>query len=251
MEKKLNFYNALNENEKKEFEYKIQEFLLNCKITGINTEVDITDKIFVAASAIIPIFAFKDWRYLNLQEVLLYPGSFSKEYEFDGDKSNILGMVGSGSMEGIMILSKPALHKGFSITTDKRNTAIHEFVHLIDKSDGSTDGMPELLLDKQFAIPWIKLMRDKTMEIQNSDSDINPYAGTSPTEFFAVVSEYFFERPRLLAKKHPQLYTALEQIFKHKMSKRKLHFKNFKTSRNSPCICGSGLKFKHCCGKKS
>lgn len=247
---KISFYNALEQEEKKDFEYKIQEFLLNCKITGIKTEVDLTDKILVAASAIIPIFPFKDWRYLNLQEVLLYPDSFAQDFAVEGDKRNILGMVGYGSMEGKMILSKLSLHKGFSIATDKKNTAIHEFVHLIDKMDGSTDGIPELLLDKQFSIPWMKLIQEKTKEILDNQSDINPYASTSPTEFLAVVSEYFFERPKLLAEKHPKLYAILEQIFKQKMKKRKLHFKKFKTGRNSPCPCGSGMKFKHCCGKK-
>jgi Mlc titration factor MtfA (ptsG expression regulator) len=247
---KISFYNALKQEEKKDFEYKIQEFLLNCKITGIKTEVDLTDKILVAASAIIPIFPFKDWRYLNLQEVLLYPGRFTQDFAVEGDKRNILGMVGNGSMEGKMILSKLSLHKGFSIATDKKNTAIHEFVHLIDKMDGSTDGIPELLVDKQFSIPWMKLIQEKTQEILDNQSDINPYASTSPTEFLAVVSEYFFERPKLLAEKHPKLYAILEQIFKQKMKKRKLHFKKFKTGRNSPCPCGSGMKFKHCCGKK-
>jgi Mlc titration factor MtfA (ptsG expression regulator) len=247
---KISFYNALKQEEKKDFEYKIQEFLLNCKITGIKTEVDLTDKILVAASAIIPIFPFKDWRYLNLQEVLLYPGRFAHDFAVEGDKRNILGMVGYGSMEGKMILSKRSLQKGFSIATDKKNTAIHEFVHLIDKMDGSTDGIPELLVDKQFSIPWMKLIQEKTQEILDNQSDINPYASTSPTEFLAVVSEYFFERPKLLAEKHPKLYAILEQIFKQKMKKRKLHFKKFKTGRNSPCPCGSGMKFKHCCGKK-
>ncbi len=247
---KISFYNALKDEEKKDFEYKIQEFLLNCKITGIKTEVDLTDKILVASSAIIPIFPFKDWRYLNLQEVLLYPGRFDQDFAVEGDKRNILGMVGNGSMEGKMILSKLSLHKGFSIATDKKNTAIHEFIHLIDKMDGSTDGIPELLLDKQFSIPWIELIQEKTQEILNNSSDINPYASTSRTEFLAVISEYFFERPKLLEQKHPKLYAIMEQIFKQKMKKRKLHFKKVKTGRNSPCLCGSGLKYKHCCGKK-
>ncbi|MFT5229474.1 MAG: Mlc titration factor MtfA (ptsG expression regulator), partial [Urechidicola sp.] len=63
-------------------------------------------------------------------------------------------MVGTGRFQKQMILSKAALRKGFFNITDKRNRAIHEFVHLMDKMDGETDGIPEGLLEKQFIIPW-------------------------------------------------------------------------------------------------
>jgi MtfA peptidase len=246
---KIPFYNALNSEGKTHFEFKVQEFLLNCKITGVKTTIDITDKILVAASAVIPIFPFKDWKYRNINEVLLYPGRFDDNFNTEGKGRGILGMVGSGYMEGKMILSKAALHKGFSIANDKKNTAIHEFVHLIDKMDGATDGIPELLLDKQYTIPWFDLIHKKMQEILDNNSDINPYGSTNPTEFFAVVSEYFFEKPKLLAQKHPELYALLEKIFHQKMKQKKLFTKKYSIGRNSLCPCNSGLKYKHCCGK--
>lgn len=243
------FYNALSHKEKRHFEYKVQEFLLNCRITGISTEIDTTDKLLVASSAVIPIFEFKNWRYVNLSEVLLYPTMFGDKFEIEGQNRRTLGMVGSGYMEGKMILSKLALLHGFKNETDKKNTAIHEFVHLIDKSDGEIDGVPSLLLEKQYAIPWIDLIDKKIEEIFESRSDINPYGGTNRSEFFSVVSEYFFERPKLLERNHPQLYNLLEQIFNQDMAAKNMTKKSAKIGRNSVCLCGSGLKFKKCCGR--
>ena len=108
------FYNSLSVDEKLKFEYKIQEFLLNCRITGcVNIDVELTDQILVAASAIIPVFAFPQWKYTNIDEVLLYPENFNEQFQMSTSDSNILGMVGSGYMEGKMILSKPALLHGF------------------------------------------------------------------------------------------------------------------------------------------
>lgn len=52
---------------------------------------------------------------------------------------------------------------------------VHEFVHLLDKTDGSTDGIPENFLEQQYVIPWVKLMQGKIDEIKANDSDINPY----------------------------------------------------------------------------
>lgn len=246
---KVVFYNALSKEEKVHFEFKVQEFLLNCRITGIETTIDQTDRLLVASSAIIPIFEFKNWRYFNLDEVLIYPASFNMDFESSGEGRSILGMVGTGYMEGKMILSKRALQQGFSNERDKKNTAIHEFVHLIDKMDGTVDGFPALLLEKQYAIPWMDLIDQKINEIYESRSDINPYGGTNRQEFFAVTSEYFFERPKLLEKKHPKLYGLLEEIFNQEMNEKDLTRINRNIGRNDPCPCGSGIKFKKCCGK--
>lgn len=214
MEEKVSFYNSLEEGAKTAFETRMLQFLSRVRITGIHTIVEDEDRVFVAASAIIPIFAFENWEYINLNEVLLYPDSFSEEFEMQQEMERpVLGMVGNGPLQHVMILSKPALREGFTNKTDTHNTAIHEFVHLIDKTDGTIDGIPELLLSKQYTLPWINMMHQKLQEMAGGDSDINPYGATNQAEFFAVVSEYFFKRPDLFQSKHPALYDLLEKIF--------------------------------------
>lgn len=73
-------------------------------------------------------------------------------------------MVGTGYMDGKMILSKEALLHGFENTSDKKNTAIHEFTHLIDKRDGVIDGITSALLDKQYVLPWMDYMDKNWMK---------------------------------------------------------------------------------------
>jgi Mlc titration factor MtfA (ptsG expression regulator) len=248
LQQNVAFYVALTANERLVFEQRVQEFMLNCRITGVGTPVDDEDKLLVASSAIIPIFAFPEWRYWNLFEVLVYPKSFNEQFAFEGTDKNILGMVGTGYMDGKMILSKEALHFGFKNETDKHNTAIHEFVHLIDKMDSSIDGVPHALLEKQYAIPWMELMQKEIKQIMHNKSDINPYAATNNQEFFAVTSEYFFERPQLLEQKHPELYALLSTMFKHDVSERRLVKPKTTIGRNDACVCNSGKKFKRCCG---
>src|SRR6187455_2817343 len=79
------FYQQLDETRKTEFENRIQQFLSQVKITGVNTVVEDLDKVLIAASAIIPIFNFPDWEYIHLHEVLLYPDSFNHEFEQRGN----------------------------------------------------------------------------------------------------------------------------------------------------------------------
>lgn len=211
---KVGFYKKLDAPGKLRFEERILSFLSRCKISAINITITDEDKLLVAASAVIPIFGFPSWEYPNLNEVLLYPNSFNSQYETAGAERNILGQVGWGYMNGTMVLSKPALHQGFNNENSKSNVGIHEFVHLIDKSDGAIDGIPEALLSRQYVIPWIKMMHHEMSEIKSHHSDLSSYGAVSEGEFFSVVSEYFFNAPELLEKKHPSLYGMLQNIFK-------------------------------------
>jgi Mlc titration factor MtfA (ptsG expression regulator) len=214
----VEFYKYLNLEDQALFEYKTQEFLLNCQVIGRDIEVNNQDKVLIAASAIIPVFRLAHWRYTNLDEVHLVSNAFDFQLNTKGPNRSVLGMVGNGDLEGKMVLSKKALYLGFINNTDKKNTAIHEFVHLIDKKDGEIDGIPKVLMDEVNIIPWMELVASKMGEINNDDSDINDYGGTSEIEFFTVTSEYFFERPRLLRRKHPELYNMLEDIYRQKMA---------------------------------
>ncbi len=214
LHEQVEFFRQLGEAKQQEFETRVQLFLAQTRITGVKTIVEDIDKVLIASSAVIPIFGFPDWEYANLQEVLLYPDSFNHDFEQTGSDRNILGMVGSGAFNGVMILSQHELRQAFINKTSKTNTAIHEFVHLVDKSDGSVDGIPEFILQKQYILPWLQLMRHEIKKILADRSDINPYGATNEAEFFAVVSEYFFERPDLLQDKNPELYQLLATIFR-------------------------------------
>ncbi|WP_234997790.1 zinc-dependent peptidase [Mucilaginibacter sp. OK098] len=212
--KNIDYYNQLSDLDKAYFEDKVEQFLDDVRIEGVGLLVTDLDRLMVASSAVIPIFRFKDWRYRNITNVLLYPDTFDEDYQYEATEGrNIMGMVGTGYMNGQMILSRNALIKGFSKNPGMENTAIHEFVHLIDKADGATDGIPEGFLPFEYIKPWVRMMHQEIHKIEAGHSDINPYATTNEAEFFAVVSEYFFEKPDQFQTKHPELYDMLSRIF--------------------------------------
>ncbi|MCO5937401.1 zinc-dependent peptidase [Mucilaginibacter sp. RB4R14] len=215
----IDYYNKLSDTDKLYFEDRIEQFLDAVRIEGVGLEITDTDRLMVASSAVIPIFAFRDWTYRNVTNVLLYPDTFDKQFQFEGNEGegrNIMGMVGTGYMNGQMILSRKALIKGFSKNNGKENTGIHEFVHLLDKVDGATDGIPEGFLPHEYIEPWVRMMHQEIHKIEAGHSDIDAYATTNEAEFFAVVSEYFFEKPEQFQTKHPELYEMLSRIFGQK-----------------------------------
>ena len=195
LQQNVAFYQKLDHSEQDLFLKKVINFLSKVKIEGVGTEVEDLDRVLIASSAIIPIFHFGDWEYRNITSVILYPDTFNEEFQFEGTERSVLGMVGNGFMNGQMILSKNSLRGGFRSPADGKNTAIHEFVHLLDKSDGEVDGIPDLLLQHSYSIPWVQAMHKEIRRIEKGKSDIDPYAITNEAEFFAVAAEYFFEKP--------------------------------------------------------
>ncbi|QDA61689.1 zinc-dependent peptidase [Hymenobacter jejuensis] len=256
------FYLSLTKDDKLRFEKQMQVFLAKTRITGIETEVDDVTRILVAASAIIPIFGFRDWQYGNLGEVLIVPDAWKLENDPDKEvkplQGTLLGSVQNFQNQHYMRLSKASLEQGFKDTLDKQNVGIHEFAHMLDEADGVIDGVPKLALPPELLKPWAEVMQREIEAIREGKSDINSYGGTNEAEFFAVVMEYFFEKPEKLQENHPELYDLLARALRQNPKKRYLRFSidprdwirslrtKRKFGRNDPCPCGSGKKYKDC-----
>jgi Mlc titration factor MtfA (ptsG expression regulator) len=245
LETTVSFYNGLNAQNREVFEKRVLLFLSTTQVEGsVDVSVTDEDRLLVAASAIIPVWAFPRWHYFNLSSVYLLPAAFNENFQCGTADARITGMVGTGPMAGKLALSKPHLHQGFMNTRDKQNVGIHEFVHLIDLADGSCDGFPERLKEFSFAIPWFSFVQSKITEIHAKESNIRDYGATNPAEFLSVATEYFFERPKMLQKKHPSLYKQLSEFYKQEVAD---IAQDEKISKNGPCPCGSKRKYKRCC----
>jgi len=171
----VRFYRQLNEEDKLKFEKRVEQFLSAVKITGVNAVVEDLDRLLIASGAIIPVYAISDWQYINLHEVLLYPGTFNEDFDQDGADRRFSGMVGNAHLQNVMILTKWQLRQGFINEHDAHNTAIHEFAHLVDKMDGSLDGVPEIILERKYTKRWKELMDTTIGQMKQYGSDINMY----------------------------------------------------------------------------
>jgi len=212
LNKRVRYFRDLDKEQQDKFLKRVQGFLEDVTVIGANTKVSLTDKLLVAASAEIPLFGFDQWRYPNLDEVILHPSNFSRDFD-PATNPDVLGIVGNRALSRAMVLSKSALHQGFGRHTD-HNVGIHEFTHLLDMSDGATDGSPDYYLEDGLVGPWMRLVHKEMAKVREGHSDLDDYAATNEAEFFAVASEYFFNRPESLEADHPQLYEMLERVFK-------------------------------------
>jgi Mlc titration factor MtfA (ptsG expression regulator) len=241
---KVSFYSSLNQSQQVLFEQRCLAFIHNTEFVGHDLTVSDADKMLIASGSVILAWGFERWHYVKVDTVYLVSNSFSDSSELGQHDSNITGLVGTAHLAGKMILSQPALHLGFDNSLDKRNVAIHEFAHLIDMADGDIDGLPRQIAEQGYALPWLDLVARKIKDIRSGKSDIRDYGATNNAEFLSVASEYFFERPKRLKQKHPQLYRHLERFYKQNRADVDVVER---IRKKAPCPCGSGKRYKHCC----
>ena len=102
---------------------------------------------------------------------------------------------------------------------DGHNVVIHEFVHKLDMLNGRANGFPPM---QQGMDPeaWSRLMSDAYNDFQeNPKTGLDRYGATNPAEFFAVLSEVFFETPELLREAYPEVYELMTFFFQQTPTK--------------------------------
>lgn len=209
LESDVAYYRRLPEPERRRFEAEVRVFLDEQVITGPR-QARVSDRLrlLVAASAVMLVFGRRGFRYPRLRDVVIYERAFDDEYR-EGERENILGMVHG---QGPIILSAKHLEQGFSDARDGHHVGLHEFAHVLDFEAGQADGVPTFMPWRAIA-PWVGLMREEVERIERGRSVLRPYAATNEAELFAVATEAFFERPRALQARHPELYGLMQEIY--------------------------------------
>ena len=150
----------------------------------------------------------------QLRQVLIYPGAFVVERSSPGVAGLVhderRALAGESWQQGQVLLSWFDVLEGAAEPHDGRNVVIHEFAHQLDQEKGGANGAP-WLREPARRERWAKVLGHEFQDLQLQLAQgrtglIEPYAATDPAEFFAVVSELFFERPAELALAHPALF---------------------------------------------
>ncbi len=179
---------------------------------------EITDKLrlSIALQACLPILNLGlDW-YAGWSSIIIYHGSYKSATktvdEFGIVHEGQQQRSGEAWLRGPVILSwKDAKHSG---ERDGHNVVIHEFVHKLDMMNGRANGFPPMPSASD-ADRWTKVMsRDFEDFQQHYKSGLDRYGATNPAEFFAVLSEVFFETPEKLIAAYPDIYHIMVTFFK-------------------------------------
>lgn len=183
-------------------------------------EVDDGMATAIAAFAALPVLNIGYDGYEGWREIVVYPG----EYIYEGEQMDEDGIVhhvrdvrsGEAMHGGPMVLSwEDVEHSGQG---EGFNVVIHEFAHKLDMMNGDANGRPPLhagMSPENWARDFQTAYDDLCGRVdRGEESVIDPYATESPAEFFAVLSEYFFEVPGLLQQAYPEVYEQLVRFYR-------------------------------------
>jgi Mlc titration factor MtfA (ptsG expression regulator) len=200
-------YDRLPFELRERFERDVQIFLATIRITGIGVTLDDELRLLVASSAVTLSLGWPDYDWDGLTEVLLYPDSFDRDYNF-----GVHEIAGQASGWGTVILSVPVLRTSFADPEDGYHVGFHEFAHVLDLEQTQFDGIPVGLPPGRVE-EWVTLMRKEMERLRRGKSVLDPYGGENPPEFFAVAVESFFEIPYAVRERHRELYALLRDYF--------------------------------------
>jgi len=205
------YYAELKDEGKRQFENDVRIFIQEQNIYGPRGEpVTDEERILVAASAAILCHGMPEWEWPNMRDIVVYKKTFNEQYE-EGDGESISGMVHS---QGPIIFSENHLKLGYKRFDDGYNVGIHELAHVMDMASGAADGVP-LGMNWMATAPWVEIMaRQIKRKFRGRKKEVlSEYSKTNQAEFFAVAVENFFEKPKQLKEKEPELYEVLKAYF--------------------------------------
>ena len=221
---------CLSEDDQRELLGHVQVFLDEKNFEGCGG-LELTDeiKLTIAAQACLLLLHRDTNYYPGLDSILVYPHAYRAPTRVPvGGRLAIetdQARLGESHRRGIVVLSWDAIARksdesGYRETSvdDGRNVILHEFAHQLDQEDGAADGVPVLAHYTKYG-PWARVFQTEFDKLTNEtehgrESDIDAYGATNPAEFFAVVTEAFFETPETLAKNHPRLYAELADYYR-------------------------------------
>jgi len=224
-------YSMLPDALRKELHGHIQIFLDQKNFIGQGIQITDEIKLTIAGNACVLLLQGqnrigqtrinKNRSFPDFTSIIVYPDTYvAKQTKHDGlvEHQEYSTRAGESWMRGPIVLSWKDVARGSHHPRDGHNVVLHEFAHKLDEQNNVMDGLP-LLRDQTDYAEWTKVFRKEYAALikrakRKKNSVLDEYGTVSPPEFFAVATESFFEKPRRMQKKLPDLYTQLKKFYR-------------------------------------
>ncbi len=214
-------WRALDADERSRLEELVRVFLVDKKweaTAGFVLTEDV--KVQIAAMACMLILGLDYDAYRRVTWIEVQPTTMVSTGPRSVGVSGVvsdspLPVIGLASYTGPVTIAWDAATEGARHPERGHNVVYHEFAHKLDMADGTVDGTP-VIATTEGRQRWIEVCTRIYHELQEGRAGelLDPYAGVNPGEFFAVVTETFFDRPLELEHAHPDLYEILRDFYR-------------------------------------
>jgi MtfA peptidase len=188
--------------------------------------LELTDevRVTIAGQACLLVLGLDHVLYANVETIIVYPAAVrpvrAEEPFFAAPRvvREVMPVLGEAHQHGPVILTWRAVRRGGMHPGRAPNVVYHEFAHKLDMLDGAVDGVPPLT-DRREYRRWVEVCTREFEALreavdQGAATLLDPYGLTDVGEFFAVVTEVFFDQPLELAEQHPELYDVLSRFYR-------------------------------------
>ena len=217
------YYTRVSVADQQELLGNIQVFVAEKNFEGCGG-LELTDeiKVTIAAYACILLLHRQHDYYPRLQSVLVYPDAYTAEVTRPGPANTVIECeevrAGESWRTGAVVVSWNHVRHRPVDPSGGHNVALHEFAHQLDQENGLADGTPVLPRTSMYAA-WARILGHEYQAlVAAADAErptlLDKYGATNPAEFFAVVTEYFFEQPVQLKSQYPELYEELALFYR-------------------------------------
>jgi hypothetical protein len=222
VERRVRIWRRLPDADRRELLGHVQVLLAEKRFEGCGG-LELTDEIrlTIAAQACLLLLHRDTDYYPRLSSVVVYPDAYVVKVR----EESAGGIVTEGRAvhlgeswdTGTVVLSWDDVRRDAEDVEDGFNVVLHEFAHQLDAENGRADGAPVLPRGRRRA--WARVMEAEYQRLRRDDARgretfLDPYGATDPAEFFAVITECFFEEPADLRAEHPQLYAELREFYR-------------------------------------
>jgi Mlc titration factor MtfA (ptsG expression regulator) len=224
LERSFPVYRRLPAADRERLHGRIHLFLAEKSFEGCGG-LELTDEIRVtiAGQACLLLLNLEEADgYARLRSILVYPSTVRPVY-VERPATGTLppaeeALLGQSWGHGTVILAWDSVRRSASATDDGRNVVFHEFAHQLDQEDGAADGVPYLESGSALRA-WGEIMQQHYAALRDAVEEgrstlLDEYGATNPAEFFAVATEFFFEKPAQLKRTHPALYDELAGYYR-------------------------------------
>jgi Mlc titration factor MtfA (ptsG expression regulator) len=216
------FLAALDDDEKSRLRKLAEAFLASKEFSGAG-DLEVTDAmcVSIAAQGCLLILNLGLDYYRDWVGIIVYPDEFviPRKIEDEFGVVHEYDDVASGEAwaGGPLLVSWGDMQ----LSGEGYNVVIHEFAHKLDMLSGEANGIPPLPLSLRDE--WEKTLHEAyddfcefvdEVEARGEESWFDPYAAENPSEFFAVMSEAFFEEPAILREDYPALYALFTRFYR-------------------------------------
>jgi Mlc titration factor MtfA (ptsG expression regulator) len=218
---RLPLLNGLTQKEKQRLRELAILFLDKKTLEGARgLEITQAMALIIALQACLPILNLSLEDYDGWVAVIIYPAAFYPKRKIM-DENGVVhhvesDLAGESWQRGPVILAWDETEQAGII--DGQNLVIHEFAHKLDMQNGEANGYPPLHSEMD-RTAWVRAFTAGFEDFRQKCIDgvpigINCYGASSPAEYFAVLSEVFFERPDILGEYYKDIYELLRKYYR-------------------------------------